>query len=125
LGAGRRGIGGNSLGAREQRQHRAFWRPAHGLPANHPAHFEYRITWLAEPTLPKGMGEVMATRSGASLDGKRRVFILDFVGAGDKIDGLHLDLVASTGKISNATLVSNAPSMGCAPVSRSIPTMPN
>jgi periplasmic glucans biosynthesis protein len=85
----------------------AFWRPSHGLPANHPAHFEYRITWLAEPTLPKGMGEVMATRSGASLDGKRRVFILDFAGAGDKIDGLHLDLVASTGKISNATLVSN------------------
>jgi glucans biosynthesis protein len=85
----------------------AFWRPSHGLPANHPAHFEYRITWLADPTLPKGMGEVMATRSGASLDGKRRVFILDFAGAGDKIDGLHLDLVASTGKISNATLVSN------------------
>ncbi len=86
----------------------AFWRPAHGLPANRPAHFEYRINWLAEPALPKGMGEVLATRSGASLDGKRRVFILDFAGAGEKIDGLHLDLAASTGKISNATLVSNA-----------------
>jgi periplasmic glucans biosynthesis protein len=35
------------------------------------------------------------------------VFILDFVGAGDKIDGLRLDLGASTGKISNATLRSN------------------
>jgi glucans biosynthesis protein len=29
------------------------------------------------------------------------------VGAGEKIDGLRLDLGASAGKISNATLVSN------------------
>src|SRR5450631_1565281 len=86
----------------------AFWRPAHGLTPGHPARFEYRLVWLAEPTLPKGMGKVFATRSGASLDGKRRVFILDFGGAGEKIDGLHLDLAASTGKISNATLMSNA-----------------
>ena len=84
-----------------------FWRPLHGLTPNNPAHFEYRITWLAEPALPKGMGKVVATRSGASLDGKRRVFILDFVGAGERIDGLRLDLAASRGKISNATLMSN------------------
>jgi glucans biosynthesis protein len=32
---------------------------------------------------------------------------LDFVGAGEKIDGLRLDVAASTGKISNATLTSN------------------
>ncbi len=86
----------------------AFWRPAAGLSAGHPAHFEYRISWLAEPELPKGMGKVVATRSGASLDGKRRVFILDFTGAGEKIDGLHLDVGASSGKISNAALVSNS-----------------
>ena len=85
----------------------AFWRPTRGLAAGHPAHFDYRITWLAEPSLPKGMGKVVATRSGASLDGKRRVFILDFVGAGERIDGLHLDLGSSTGRISNATLMSN------------------
>ena len=85
----------------------AFWRPAHGLPSNHPAHFEYRLTWLGEPALPKGIAKVMATRSGASLDGKRRVFILDFVGAGERIDGLRLDLSASRGKISNAALKSN------------------
>jgi glucans biosynthesis protein len=85
----------------------AFWRPAHGLTANHPAHFEYRITWLAEPSLPKDLAKVIATRSGASLDGKQRVFVLDFVGAGEKIDGLHLDLSASRGRISNASLMSN------------------
>jgi glucans biosynthesis protein len=84
-----------------------FWRPLHGLAPNHPAHFEYRITWLAEPPLPKGMGKVVATRSGASIEGKRRVFILDFEGAGEKVDGLRLDLGASKGRISNATLISN------------------
>jgi glucans biosynthesis protein len=85
----------------------AFWRPSHGLTAGHPAHYEYSITWLSEPALPKGLGSVTATRSGASVDGKRRVFLLDFVGAGDKVDGLRLDLGASAGKISNVTLVSN------------------
>jgi glucans biosynthesis protein len=86
----------------------AFWRPVRGLAANQPGHFEYRLTWLAEPDVPKGLGKVLATRSGASIDGKRRVFILDFVGAGEKIDGLRLDLAQSTGKLSNATLKSNA-----------------
>ena len=85
----------------------AFWRPAKGFTAGQPAHYEYRITWLAEPALPKGMGKVVATRSGASLDGKRRVFILDFVGAGEKIDGLKLDIGTSVGRISNASLTSN------------------
>jgi len=85
----------------------AFWRPAHGLTANHPAHYEYRLSWLAEPALPKALAAVFATRSGASLDGKRRVFILDFVGAGEKVDGLKLDLSASAGRVSNVALMSN------------------
>ncbi len=85
-----------------------FWRPAQGLQAGHPLSLAYKLTWLAEPALPKGMGEVVATRSGASLDGKRRVFVLDIVGAGEKTDGLRVDLGASAGKISNVTLVSNA-----------------
>jgi glucans biosynthesis protein len=86
----------------------AFWRPAQGLTAGHPAQFAYRLTWLAAPALPKNLGEIVATRSGASLDGKRRVFILDIVDAGEKTDGLKLDLGASAGKISNPTLVSNS-----------------
>ena len=85
----------------------AFWRPVQPLTPGHPAHFAYRIRWCAEPALPKSLGKTVATRSGASLDGKRRVFLLDFVGAGEKIDGLHLDLSASAGKISNAALMSN------------------
>jgi len=90
----------------------AFWRPAQTLVAGHPAQFAYRITWLAEPALPKSLGKVVATRAGASLDGKRRVFILDFVDAGEKTDGLRLELGASAGKISNPALVSNSALQG-------------
>jgi len=84
-----------------------FWRPAQPLPQGRAAHFAYRITWSGEPALPKSLGRSVASRSGASLDGKRRVFLVDFVGAGDKVDGLRLDLGASAGRISNATLISN------------------
>jgi len=86
----------------------AFWRPAQPLPPGHPAQFAYSIAWIDEPALPKGLGMVVATRSGASIDRKRRVFLLDIVGAGEKLDGLRLDLSASAGKISNATLTSNS-----------------
>ena len=84
-----------------------FWRPTQSLTPGHPAHFAYRITWSAEPALPKSLGKAVASRSGASVDGKRRVFLLDFVGAGEKVDGLRIDLNASAGRISNATLMSN------------------
>ena len=85
----------------------AFWRPAAPLLPGHPAQFAYTISWCAEPPLPKGLGKIVATRSGASIDRKRRVFVLDIVGAGEKLDGLRLDLSASAGAISNSALVSN------------------
>lgn len=86
----------------------AFWRIAQPLTPAHPAHFAYRIVWSAEPPLPKSLGKTIATHSGASVDGKRRVFLLDFVGAGEKVDGLRLDLSASAGRISNATVMGNS-----------------
>jgi glucans biosynthesis protein len=85
----------------------AFYRTAQTLLPGHPAQFAYRITWTDEPALPKGLGKVVATRAGASLDRKRRVFVLDIVGAGEKVDGLRLDLAVSAGKVSNATLMAN------------------
>ena len=90
----------------------AFWRTAQSLAAAHPAHFAYRITWNAEPAQPKSLGKAVATRSGASIDGKRRVFLLDFVGAGERVDGLRLDVSSSAGRISNATLMSNSALQG-------------
>ena len=87
----------------------AFWRPTQPLTAESSRrNSPIDITWNDEPALPKGLGNVFATRSGASIDRKRRVFLLDIVGAGEKLDGLRLDLNASTGKISNATLISNS-----------------
>jgi periplasmic glucans biosynthesis protein len=86
----------------------AFWRPSQPLLPGHPAQFAYSISWNDEPALPKGLGKVLAARSGASIDRKRRVFLLDIVGAGEKLDGLRLDLSASAGRISNATLTSNS-----------------
>jgi glucans biosynthesis protein len=85
----------------------AFWRPSQTLMPGHPAQFAYNITWSDEPVFPKGIGKILATRSGASIDRKRRVFLLDIVGAGEKLDGLRLDLSASAGAISNSSLVSN------------------
>lgn len=85
----------------------AFWRPAANMLAGHSGHFAYHLSWAADAKYPKSLGRTIATRSGASLDGKRRVFQIDFVGAGEKIDGLRLDLGNSTGKISNQMLMSN------------------
>ena len=84
-----------------------FWRIAQPLAPGRPAQFAYRIVWCAEPPLPKSLGKAIATRSGASVDGKRRIFLLDFIGAGEKVDGLRLDLSASAGRISNATVMTN------------------
>jgi glucans biosynthesis protein len=85
----------------------AFWRPAASLPSGRAAHYAYHLSWAAEAKFPKKLGKTISTRSGASLDGKRRVFQIDFVGAGEKIDGLRLDLGASAGKVSNLMLLSN------------------
>ena len=85
----------------------AFFQPTRILRRGQPAHFSYRLTWLAEPRLPKGLGMVVATRSGASLDGRRRVFQIDFAGAGDKTAGLRIALSASSGRISNVMLLPN------------------
>ena len=90
----------------------AFWRPAQNLPVGHGAHFVYHIDWMAEPKQPKGLGKTVATRSGASLDGKRRLFQIDFVGAGDNVEGMRLDLGASAGRISNILLLPNDPIHG-------------
>ncbi len=107
LGCGRLGTGRNPLGSRKQRQYRGLLAHDAALTPGHPAHFAYRITWSAEPPVPKSLGKTVATRSGASLDGKRRVFLLDFVGAGGESRRLAPRSGLVAGKISNATLMSN------------------
>jgi periplasmic glucans biosynthesis protein len=85
----------------------AFWRPAAAVAPGKPWHIAYRLTWNSEPKATKGLGRVIATRAGSSADGNRRVYMIDFSGSGEKVDGLRVDLSASAGRISNLTLVPN------------------
>lgn len=85
----------------------AFWRPATPLAAGHSTHFAYHMGWLADGKFPRNLGKTVATRSGAGLEIRRRVFEIDFVGAGEKTDGLRIDLANTAGKIANVALVSN------------------
>ncbi|HUY83646.1 MAG TPA: glucan biosynthesis protein, partial [Steroidobacteraceae bacterium] len=50
----------------------AFFRPDAPLQPGRSAQFAYRLIWLAQPPLPNGFGEIAATRSGASPDGRER-----------------------------------------------------
>ncbi|MDY6944111.1 MAG: glucan biosynthesis protein [Pseudomonadota bacterium] len=85
----------------------AFFRPHHTLPAGKPWHASYRLRWNATPRITPTLGRATATRSGPSLDGKRRIFVVDFAGAGRNIEGLKLDVGASAGKVSNPVLQQN------------------
>jgi glucans biosynthesis protein len=85
----------------------AFFRPAATLSPSRPVHFAYHMGWLPMPKLPDGFGMTIATRSGASIDGRRRVFQIDFVGAGEETNGARIDVGASAGRISNVMLLPN------------------
>ncbi len=84
-----------------------FWRPHYTLQAGKPWHASYRIRWNATPRITPAMGRATATRTGPTFDGKRRIFVVDFAGAGRTIEGLKLDVGTSTGKLSNLVLQPN------------------
>ena len=85
----------------------AFWRPKDVIPAGKPWHTAYRIRWNTEPRISPPLGRATATRSGPSFDGKRRIFVVDFVGAGRTIEDLRIEAGTSGGKISNMLLQAN------------------
>jgi len=85
----------------------AFWRPKHVIPAGKPWHTSYRIRWNSQPKLTPALGKATATRTGQSLDGKRRIFVIEFSGTGRSIEGLKLDAGTSAGKLSNLVLQPN------------------
>jgi glucans biosynthesis protein len=84
-----------------------FWRPKEVIPAGKPWHTAYRIRWNTEPRISPPLGRATATRSGPSFDGKRRIFVVDFVGAGRTIEDLRIEAGTSGGKISNMLLQAN------------------
>jgi len=85
----------------------AFWKPKEVIPAGKPWHTSYRIRWNTEPRVSPPLGRATATRSGPSFDGKRRLFVVDFVGAGRTIEDLRIEAGTSAGKISNVLLQAN------------------
>jgi len=84
-----------------------FFRPHYVLPAGKPWHISYRLRWNATPRITPSLGRATATRTGPTIDGKRRIFVVDFAGAGRNIEDLKLDVGASAGKLSHPTLQQN------------------
>lgn len=85
----------------------AFWRPKAVIPAGKPWHTSYRIRWSSQPRVLPALGKVSVTRSGPSFDGRRRLFVIDFEGAGRAAEGLQIDAGTSAGRISNLVLQPN------------------
>jgi glucans biosynthesis protein len=85
----------------------AFWQPDAPLPAGEPFRGSYRIVWTADALLEHPLGKVVASRIGKTLDGDRKLFVLDLVGLGDSPDDYALDVDASAGTISNTVLQPN------------------
>ena len=85
----------------------AFFRPHYTVPAGKPWHISYRLRWNNTPRITPSLGRATATRTGPTIDGKRRIFVIDFAGAGRNIEDLKLDVGASAGKLSHPTLQQN------------------
>ncbi len=85
----------------------AMWKPKEAIQPGKPWHTSYRLRWTTTPRVLPRLGRVTSTRSGPSSDGKRRRFIVDYVGAGRTVEGLKLDVGSSTGRVSNPVLKPN------------------
>ncbi|HEX7114447.1 MAG TPA: glucan biosynthesis protein G [Steroidobacter sp.] len=85
----------------------AFWQPKETIPAGKPWSTSYRIRWNKQPKLSPRLGRVVATRTGPTFDGKRRIFIIEFSGTGRSLEGLKMDAGTSAGKIVNPVLHAN------------------
>jgi glucans biosynthesis protein len=85
----------------------AMWRPKDPIPAGKPWSTSYRVRWNEVPRALPAIGRVMTTRSGPSINGRRRLFVLDFEGTGRTVDDLKVDVNASAGKLSNVNLKPN------------------
>ncbi|WP_284947273.1 glucan biosynthesis protein [Acidisoma cladoniae] len=94
----------------------AFWRPKDKLAAKGEYTFTYRMHWGWDNPFPTPLGRIVATRIGATEDGKRRLIVLDIVGDAVKNlpdDGkVHADVKTSQGKIQNVVVEPNPDSGG-------------
>jgi glucans biosynthesis protein len=85
----------------------AMWKPKAVIEPGKPWHTSYRLRWTTTPRVLPRIGRVTATRSGPVANGKRRLFVVDFLGAPRATEELRLDVGASAGRISNTALQTN------------------
>ena len=85
----------------------AFWQPDEVIPANKPWQKSYRLRWCATPQVTPALGRVISMRSGPSLDGKRRLFVIDFDKTAASPEKLWMEVTSSAGKLSNQVLQTN------------------
>ena len=85
----------------------AFWRPKDPLPADKPWQGSYRIRWTSQPKLSPTLARAIMTRSGPSLDGRRRLFVVDFEAKATPGEDLRIDAGSSGGRLTNLVLQPN------------------
>jgi len=89
----------------------AFWRPRDVIPAGRPYEGSYTLHWTAEALLPSKLARFSAARNGRSMDGQRRLFLLDVSGLvperEDAAD-ITLDVTTSAGAVMHKVVQHNA-----------------
>ena len=90
----------------------AYWRPRGVIPAGKPWQLSYRLRWNDRPRVMPALSRASVSRSGPSLDGKRRLFVIDFLGGVRSVEDLRLEANTSAGKISNMNLQANPSTRG-------------
>jgi glucans biosynthesis protein len=90
----------------------AYWRPDTKVTPSGSYRFLYRMRWLDDIIPPIGTLWVAASRSGLSLNGSRRLFVVDFRNGPDGAaipqsaipqDGWKVQAAASRGTVANTT----------------------
>lgn len=77
----------------------AFWRPAMPLQAGQRYGFSYRLYWVPTPADEQPLARVVATRTGATLNEKRCLIVVDFDAAGSSPRDVRALVSASAGTI--------------------------
>jgi glucans biosynthesis protein len=80
----------------------AYWQSGTPIAAGESAEFDYRLRFTAEP-LDDSLARVVATRTGQDLqDERQRAFVVDFEGAGEIPQDVHVEVWSSAGNVLNA-----------------------
>lgn len=85
----------------------AFWKPDEVISSGKPWRIAYRLRWGPVPPVSPTVGRAIAMRSGPSLDGKRRLFVVEFDHTTSFSEDLKMEATTSAGELSNQVLQYN------------------